>query len=103
MLRKLRLRRDELQAENKELRSQVKDLDKQLQTITNSHRNHTQKKRPAIIIEQNLAQTGSCNTKSQADTNLVPANHHYDAKVISMASELVTIACSSFRSAFKLF
>ncbi len=92
MLRKLRQRRDELRTEVKELRQQVKELDKQLQTVTNSP--NQQKKRSAIIIEQNSA---------QAETSLVPANHHYDAKVISMASELVTTACSSFRAVGKSF
>jgi chromosome segregation ATPase len=103
MHRALRQRRDELQAEVKELRQQVKYLDKQLLPFANSPKNDIQKKRAAIIIEQNSAGADSRNTKSQADTSLVPANLNSDASVISMASELVTIACSSFRSAGKSF
>ena len=99
MLRKLRLRRDELYASNKELRQKVKELERQL---TNSSQNNSQKKRAAIIIEQNSGKIQSAASNFQADTSLKPANHHYDASVISMTSELVTKACSSFRAAFQV-
>jgi hypothetical protein len=96
MLRKLRLRRDELKAEIKELRLQVKEL----QNRANFCENNPQKKRAAIIIEQNSDKIHS-SYNFQADTSLKPTNHHYNASVISMANELVTTACTSFRAVGK--
>jgi hypothetical protein len=113
MLRKLRIRRDELKAQVKELQQQLKEQEKQLseqdkrwQKIANSQR------RIPIIIEQNstqiqpeIAQKGSDNTNGYSafddKKNMVPANHHYNANTISMASELVITACLSFRATGK--
>ena len=97
MLRQLRRRRDELKAEIKELRLIVKELQNKANFVPNT----CQKKRAAIIIEQNSGKIQPAARNFQADTSLKPANHHYDAKVISMASELVTKACSSFRAVGK--
>jgi hypothetical protein len=112
MLRKVRIRRDELKAQVSTLQQQLKEPDKRLidmekrwQKIASSQ------KRPPIIIEQNstqiqpeIVQTGSENTgylDGEAKKVLVPANHHYNANTISMASELVITACLSFRAAGK--
>lgn len=111
MLRKLRHRRDELQAQIKTLRQQVSDMEKQLQNLANGHKNTLKKKRLPVIIEQKsdqiqpqIAQKDSSHSNShQHDTSnsLVPVNHHYDARTISMANELVATACLSFRAAGK--
>jgi chromosome segregation ATPase len=102
MLRQLRHRRDELKAENKELRRQVKKLDKELQRLANSFQNNSLKKRETIILEQNPAQIHpNSNTHLQAEISLKPANHRYNASVISMDRYLVTRACSSFRAVGK--
>lgn len=88
MLRKLRQRRDFLQGDVKERRQQVKELEKQLETVANK----PEKKRAAIIREQN---------SNQADRSLVPINQNEDARIISMATEFITTACLSFRGAGK--
>jgi len=54
--------------------------------------NKPEKKSSNSLIEQN---------SNQADRSLVPINHHSDARVISMATEFITTACSSFRAAGK--
>ncbi|OAD23585.1 hypothetical protein THIOM_000577 [Candidatus Thiomargarita nelsonii] len=107
-LRKVRPLGSELQAQVKELKQQVKELDENLQILANGQ---TRKKRASVIIEQKpdkiLAPVGqessSHSNHHQPETSkpLVPVNHHYDARTISMASELVTTACLSFRAAGK--
>ena len=109
MLRKLRLRRDELKTFVTELRQQVKELHSQLQDVADNY----PKKKPVIIdqdlgsIPPELAQNNSNNASvpinyfDNPSRALVPQNHHYDARVISMDRYLVTIAGSSFCAAGK--
>lgn len=112
MLCTLRQRRDELKVQVKELRQQVLQLEKELQQ-TKVH--DQKKKRQPVKQRSDKKQSTENSSRSLVPANsyqildyynfneneMVPANHHYDARTIGMASELVITACSSFHSVGK--